>query len=248
MPTCIATPKFLTTIRRTKQSKKDHHQCEDGQFFSPIPRPTADSHCIINSRDEDNSEGSSARSVTQSTACGTSWKSCEREGYHNHSPLVAQTVLYAQQGRGATVHPSSFSEELRNLNITMESARELPRNCYFGNNHVMVNRVREGHLVPPLNRSHDLDTLARWHAEAMAALDGGAFHADPNDLQAKLKKPSRRIGSNVAVGESVRRIHQQMMYKKGDYNNIVDRRYTEMGMGTARGRSGEIYLCQIFRG
>ena len=249
-----ASTSFLNFLRSTKRKKKKRRQepiCEDGKFFSPIPRPAVrHSRCIVNSRDDEDSIEFSMKS--HSTA-NSSWKSCEREGYHDHAPLVAQRVLYAQQSRGATIQPKSFLEELQNLNISMERARELPRNCSFGNNHVMVNRARERQAVPPLNRSSDLDALARAHAETMAAAqrdcgEGRAFHADPTEIQAKLKKPSRRIGSNVAIGESVRHIHQEMMHKKGDYNNIFDRRYTEVGMGTAVGSDGKIYLCQIFRG
>lgn len=251
MPASISIPNFLRSTKRKKKKRRQEPVCEDGKFFSPIPRPTVGhSRCIVNSRDE---EEITDFSTTSLSTANSSWKSCEREGYHNHSPLVAQRVLYAQQRRGTTIQPTSFSEELQNLNITMERARELPRSCCFGNNHVMVNRAREKQAVPPLNRSSVLDALAREHAETMSAAqrdcgEGRAFHADPTEIQAKLKKPSRRIGSNVAIGESVRHIHQEMMHKKGDCNNIFDRRYTEMGMGTSLGSDGNIYLCQIFRG
>jgi len=242
---CITVPKFLQQRRQRKTNVAPNNDDSDvesklgGHFFSPIPRYTNASHRnVMNSRDEDETV----------IAANVSWDSCEQEGHHAHSPLVAQPVVYAQQRRGTNLHPRSFMEELRNLDITMERAQDLPRNSYFRNNHVMVNHVRAQKIVSALNRSLDLDTLARWHAEAMAALGGSAFHADPFELQARLKKPSRRIGSNVGVGSSVRDIHEQMMRNKGDYNNMIDRRYSQFGMGTALGANGDIYLCQIYRG
>lgn len=60
----------------------------------------------------------------------------------------------------------------------------------------------------------------------------------------------RRIGENVAVGNTIQEIHMAMMSDLiADKNNILDRRYIYFGMGTAKSEvTGKLYLCQIFQG
>lgn len=59
-----------------------------------------------------------------------------------------------------------------------------------------------------------------------------------------------RVGENVAVGNSIKEIHLAMMSDSiADKNNILDRRYIYLGMGTAKSEvTGKLYLCQIFQG
>ena len=238
-------PKFLRSGNKTETDVAEGTQgmalsWEDGKFFSPIC-PMDGSHSI-NSDDDLDESGAHVGTAT------ATWNSTEQKGYHKHSPLVAQGVLLAQQELGANPNPSCFSDEMRNLDIAMKRAAQLPRNNYFANNCVMVNRERERRKVPPTTRSVELDNIARWHVEAMASASVGAFHADAMEIQSRLQTPCRRIGSNVGVGESIRDIHRQMMRNRSMFNNIVDRRYVEMGMATAKGGNGELYLCQIYRG
>ena len=99
-----------------------------------------------------------------------------------------------------------------------------------------------------VKRCSALDAVARWHAETMAA-EGKVRHSDSRDLQARLKdQVGEHLGENVGAGESIRAIHHEMMQNVGDSRNMTDRRYKEMGMATARGKNGELFLCQIFRG
>jgi len=102
--------------------------------------------------------------------------------------------------------------------------------------------------MAPLIRMLELDELARIHAEQMAEEDE-LRHAEADALRFALKDiPHRRLGENVARGESVRSIHNDMMNTLSNRNNILDRRFSHMGMGTAVGKHGDLYLCQIFRG
>lgn len=217
---------------------------EAGTYAVVIPRFSGGSHSIGSSEHDDDKRRQHTF-IAQSNK--ERWRSSEDQGYHLHAPLIAQKVLCSKERQNINSPSHSIAEEMYALNEAMERARKLPRTCYFSNNHIMVNTERTKRVVPSLNRNLDLDTLARWHAESMAA-SAQTFHSNPVQIYSKLKKPSRRIGENVAVGETIRDIHRQMMDKKGDRNNILDRRYTEMGMGTAKGRNGELYLCQIFRG
>ena len=130
----------------------------------------------------------------------------------------------------------------------MARARKLPGTWYYSSNHVLVNQERTRRTMAPLIRMLELDELARIHAEQMAEEDE-LRHAEADALRFALKDiPHRRLGENVARGESVRSIHNDMMNTLSNRNNILDRRFSHMGMGTAVGKHGDLYLCQIFRG
>ena len=183
------------------------------------------------------SQESSRGSGLPSMSSTASWNSAGSKKHHTNSPLIV----------AAPEKDDQIEDELEALGQMMARSRQLPSTWYYSSNHILVNQERSKRYVAPLVRMHELDTIARAHAEAMAS-EGRLFHTDPVDLQTKLNKPARRLGANVAKGETIRDIHRGMMQTLSDMNNIIDRRYTNMGMATARGANGEIYLCQIFRG
>ena len=65
-----------------------------------------------------------------------------------------------------------------------------------------------------------------------------------------------RIGENVGRGKTINEIHSMMMMTTNSKNknknnvsqrnNILHRRFVYMGVGTAKGDDGLLYLCQIF--
>jgi hypothetical protein len=118
-------------------------------------------------------------------------------------------------------------------------------------NHALVNAERQwvDPTLHPLKRSRELDDVARWHADAMAKEGTCEYHADPTVLCSKLtQKANVRLGENVAKGKSIRELHGIMKKQSSNYANMMDARYTEMGMATAKSSNGDWYLCQIFRG
>jgi uncharacterized protein YkwD len=142
------------------------------------------------------------------------------------------------------------ADEAEKLGQVMQRCRNLPGTWYYSSNHVMVNQERTKRVIAPLTRLAELDTIAREHAAAMAA-QGKLFHSDPAEIHAKFNQHhrfSRRMGENVACGANIREIHTQMMKIPTDKHNILHRRYTHFGMGTANGQDGKLYLCQVFRG
>ena len=160
-----------------------------------------------------------------------SWKSCGSEDY-----------------KKAATTPLSEEVQRSEWGKAIVDARRLPRTSHFANNHIMVNMERTKRTVPAVKRCSELDAVARWHAETMAA-EGKVRHSDTKDLQAQLTdKVGEHLGENVGAGESIRAIHHEMMNNLSDSRNMTDRRYKEMGMATARGKTGELFLCQIFRG
>lgn len=117
-------------------------------------------------------------------------------------------------------------------------------------NHVLVNAERErvSDFLPLLNRSGELDRLAQRHAQAMAA-NSKVSQINADELVSSLQiTPQRRLGVNVMRGSNLGYIHYKMVNKKSSYHNMIDWRYVEMGMSSARGEDGKLYVCQIFRG
>lgn len=166
------------------------------------------------------------------------WSSCDRLDHHRGAPLIASSP----ESRKPIKDPAA------ELGLVLAKSRRLPSTSPFASNHVMVNNDRLKNMVAPLVRLRELDSIARAHAEAMAAA-GKVFHMNPQDIRSRFCRASRRLGENVARGTSIQEIHQAMMKNLSDRNNILDRRFTNMGMATARGKdNGLLYLVQVFRG
>jgi uncharacterized protein YkwD len=174
-------------------------------------------------------------SVTSSPA--TSWKFSGSKEHNKDTPLVVSDPE----------SPTEIEDEAAALGRIMARSRHLPCSSFFSSNHVMVNEERSKRIIAPLIRLRELDEIAKEHVERMAS-QNSLFHTAADELQAKFQRTSRRLGENVSKGESIRIIHRVMMATLADKNNILDRRYTHMGMATARASDGELYLCQVFRG
>jgi uncharacterized protein YkwD len=136
------------------------------------------------------------------------------------------------------------------LGKILARSRHLPKTGQYSSNHVMINQERTKRNAAPLIRMRELDELARIQAQAMAQR-GSLFHMGPQQVRDSLHdRPCRRLGENVAKGKTIREMHKSMMETTSQKNNITDRRFTHMGMGTAavRGLDGDLYMCQLFRG
>jgi hypothetical protein len=170
-----------------------------------------------------------------------SWKSSGSAEHQMGSPLVASDP--------DRYDAEPIVDEVTRLTTIMRRSRELPGTWYYSSNHVLVNQERKNRTIAPLIRMRELDEFARSHAEKMA-VDNIMIHISPSVVTAALKdKTCRRLGSNVAKGQTIREIHENMMqFKQSHKNNIIDRRFINFGMGTAVGAEGDLYLCQIFRG
>lgn len=166
------------------------------------------------------------------------WKSTDTLSFYRNQPLLVSDPD----------KPAVENEAVAYRNA-MQRSRELPKSPgYFSSNHVLVNLERRHQMIAPLSRLSELDELARSQAEAMAS-ENRLFHSDPESLQAKFSRRRRIMGENVACGKSIRDIHAQMIEDRTHRGNILQRRYTHFGMGTARSKDGKkLFLCQIFRG
>jgi hypothetical protein len=57
----------------------------------------------------------------------------------------------------------------------------------------------------------------------------------------------RSIGENVGMGGSVSAIHNAFMNSSEHRSNILSTSFTEVGIGTARGSDGQLYVSEVFR-
>ena len=227
--------------RKTKslEANNDGTVRADGVFVSsrtlaerPLSPPSSASSMSTSS-----STGSQSPSNNNSPA--TSWKSSGSKDHHHDAPLCVTNP---------DKHDEIITDEAACLGRIVARGRKLPGTWYYSSNHVLVNQERIKRTMAPLIRMVELDQLARIHAEQIAE-EEELRHVEADALRFALKDiPHRRLGENVGCGENIRSIHQDMMGTRSNRNNIVDRRFTHMGMGTALGKNGELYLCQIFRG
>lgn len=145
------------------------------------------------------------------------------------------------------------NDSTRTTSTTSTTFNAQPQHTRFYSNHCLINFERQRRDVPPLKRSIELDRVARWYADNMAA-KRKVKHSDPSKLHEHLQNLEYDIlGENVAIGDTkgrycMRKIHNTMMRDFGNYNNIMDQRFKEMGVATARDSKGQLYICQLFRG
>jgi uncharacterized protein YkwD len=113
-----------------------------------------------------------------------------------------------------------------------------------------INQSRVQHNLKPLHRSAVLDTIALVHAQSMAQ-GQAVVHSVKSILELQQKLRSRHVGENVQRGASIKQIHHDSMAAQegGSFirRNILSTSFDEMGMATAMGRDGILYLCQVFR-
>jgi hypothetical protein len=89
----------------------------------------------------------------------------------------------------------------------------------------------------------DLTAVARRQAARMAS--ARRIYHNPN-LTSEVGN-WRAVGENVGMGGSVSRIHAAFMGSSGHRANILSTSFTEVGIGTARGGDGQIYVSEVFR-
>lgn len=153
----------------------------------------------------------------------------------------------ARRTRQRSDSEDSFEGEL-SLQKRMSYSKKVPSMWYYSSNHIMINKERAKRNLPQLTRRTELDEIARHRAEEMATAQS-LFHGDSQKLQACLGDTSspHKIGENVARGPSIRVINVGMLGNVADRNNMLDRSYQFMGVGTSKGVDGKLYLCQLFQ-
>lgn len=186
---------------------------------------------------------------TTDTCSETSFESTDSSFYESKVQSPVREIKKSPPRRSlvAQTKPTAADDDDDLPVLSTKRSRKLPGTWYYSSNHIMVNTERTKRNVHPLTRKNYLDAAARWHAELMTEKDE-LFHANPADLKQEIGKPHRVLGTNVFRGDSIRAIHNQMMESPADVSNMLDDRYIDFGMATARSPRGDLLLVQLFIG
>jgi uncharacterized protein YkwD len=88
------------------------------------------------------------------------------------------------------------------------------------------------------------DLAAVAHAQAARMAAAGRLYHNPN--LARDVKNWRMAGENVGVGGDVATLHKAFMASTGHRANILDRDFTEVGVGTVYA-NGRLWVAEVFR-
>lgn len=116
----------------------------------------------------------------------------------------------------------------------------------------LTNQERKMKEVPPLVLSPALCKLARAHSENMAAQGKMEHTLDEKTPFDRMKAAGYRYakaGENIGMGDEgipVESIMKAWMESEGHRNNILSADYTEIGVGIARAKNGQLYFTQVF--
>lgn len=177
------------------------------------------------------------------------WVASNLDGHARGVPVVVRRPEY-----------DCYDEltDMKLLKEVMLKARKLPQDPgKYANNHIMVNHERTKRNIPPLRRERHMDQVAREHAELMAK-DKQIFLIDnPQELRTRLKEKDKesnelplfeRIGMNIGRAKDIPDCQRFLMANLAERNNIYDKRFFYMGMGTYTADNGQLYICQVFGG
>jgi uncharacterized protein YkwD len=103
-----------------------------------------------------------------------------------------------------------------------------------------LNASRVYHGLRALYFAPDLTTRAHRHSAAMASRRR-LYHSNLS-----LVCCYRAVAENVAVGYTVTGVHRALMNSSAHRANILDRRWTGVGVGVVQS-GGRIWVTQIFR-
>lgn len=201
------------------------------------------------------------------------WTPSNRPDHHKDTPKIVRRPQYEKK-----YNEDDDDKLLRRIiyesrTLPISYGRN-PKKSYFSM-HVGINSERTRLFVPPLLRNPKLDEIAREHAAKMAQRREVHHIRDPASLYDRIHSdddhdeeddgstsagrttPSiplvadescHRLGENISCGQNLKEIHQAMMASTSERNNIIDRRFLSMGVGTAVAADGTLYVCQLFTG
>ena len=106
-----------------------------------------------------------------------------------------------------------------------------------------TNNARAGAGLPNYAYAGDLASVALGQAQRMAN-DGQIYH-NPN-LGTEVAN-WRNVAENVGAGPDVNSVQQALMASSSHRANILSSTYTELGIGTATGGDGRLYVAEVFR-
>ncbi|MEL6984344.1 MAG: CAP domain-containing protein [Actinomycetota bacterium] len=109
----------------------------------------------------------------------------------------------------------------------------------------LINQTRAGAGLGPLTAHGELTGQARWWANSMATSDQLAHAAD---ISQGISAPWTVLGENVGVHgvQDVDQLHAAFVASPSHYGNIVDPRYTHIGVGVVVTDEGKLWTTHRF--
>lgn len=142
--------------------------------------------------------------------------------------------------------------------IYQENHREMPEGVHFIDTtlspreesfFLKANEARQEEGLSPLVLDGDLISLAREKAEDLARED--YFHhqspslGSPFDMMLREGISYLYAGENIGKGMTVKRVHRGLMNSESHRENILEDRFTHIGVGIVDGPQGTMYV-QLF--
>ena len=110
----------------------------------------------------------------------------------------------------------------------------------------MVNAARADHGLAPLAAHGAVTDFASGHSGVMAAA-GSIWHNDDYFTKAtKARFAATAVAENVAVNATTADAHARLMNSPGHRANILDGKFTHVGIAVARSTDGLLYYTQDF--
>lgn len=262
MPSSKTSIVFDTSACQPKRAENDGKSRNDEDTaVTSAPSLNSSSSSLFSSYTQTKSQRNIfASDLTTSTTMQHSrrnlWKSSGENDHHYGAPLVG-TRSRRQEELIDPNRPELILGEEEVLSKILVKSRHLPKHTgSYASLHVMINNERVKRQIAPLHRMAELDTMAREHAKVMAQ-QGTPEHPCQRYLErvviATLQEDHNyqvhRIGCNVwscGMADLKDTQRQLMDQSPSDRNNILDRRYTHMGVGTHQILDGKLHVCQLF--
>lgn len=113
----------------------------------------------------------------------------------------------------------------------------------------LMNAARKEEGLPLLKRNEKLDEIARAHSDAM--LEAGRIShdtgkGDPAFRVAQAGINPKATGENVAMAQSVPRLHRVLWGSPSHRDNLLLRRWDQAGVAISRREDGSLFATQLF--
>jgi uncharacterized protein YkwD len=110
----------------------------------------------------------------------------------------------------------------------------------------LVNAERTSRGMPAFARRADVDAIAVGHSRKMAARNDIWHNDDYFTAATKNAIGAVLLGENVALNRSIDDMHRRLMASPHHRDNILDRRFTQIGIGVAVADDGVLYGTENF--
>lgn len=149
---------------------------------------------------------------------------------------LSNTVKAIQEETVATKEPYAPSEEIRKLELMMLR---------------LLNEQRKENGLAPLGYNNIIANIARHHSQEMAEYDFVSHYSPVYGFSLKERVqatfPTFKImGENVAMGKSIKEIHQNLLKSPLHYENIINPQFALVGIGVFKKTPYLYYITQIF--